>query len=232
MSRQIGGHDSAFWDHLIPLLLGAPVGAALYRFGAQPGVYVGAGVMTSLLACATVDRRVRGEARRWEMGAEGERATGRALLWFKLRSLAQGRAVRVLHDVGVPGRRENIDHIVVSRSGLAIVDSKKYTRSDWTIYHGGRIDYWGNPLRVSTTKWEAEQLAETIEDSGYGWLPVHIVWSMTGSWRFVGVMSMDGVDVVARSKVGRLLRRRPALMTNGQVRDLARALRASLVSAA
>lgn len=80
----------------------------------------------------------------WAHGARGERALG-ALL-DRLRD--EGMAV--LHDRRMPGSRANIDHIVVSRAGVFVIDAKNYKgrverqdrggwfSSDYRLYVGGR----------------------------------------------------------------------------------------------
>ena len=56
----------------------------------------------------------------WSVGAEGEREVGQ-----RLNSLA-GPDFIVMHDRKMPRSRANIDHIVVSRAGVFVVDAKKY----------------------------------------------------------------------------------------------------------
>jgi hypothetical protein len=83
----------------------------------------------------------RGPSRRpaWRSGAEGERAVGARL------DALGGHGVLTLHDRRMPGSRANIDHIVVARSGIVVVDSKNHagkvvvTRSGLTIA-GRRCD--------------------------------------------------------------------------------------------
>lgn len=57
---------------------------------------------------------------RWASGAWGEEATAAALDGLARRGFA------VLHDVEVPGRRENLDHVVVSRGGVAVIETKRW----------------------------------------------------------------------------------------------------------
>lgn len=57
---------------------------------------------------------------RWASGAWGEEATADALAGLQRRGFA------VLHDVPVPGRRENLDHVVVSRGGVAVIETKRW----------------------------------------------------------------------------------------------------------
>lgn len=91
--------------------------------------------------------KVRGEPQHvtaWARGAAGERELGRGL-----DQLASER-VFALHDRRIPGRRANIDHIVVAPSGIYVVDAKRYQgkverrdkgtllRTDLRLYVGRR----------------------------------------------------------------------------------------------
>ena len=58
--------------------------------------------------------------RAWDTGAEGEQFVG-----SRLDSLV-GDDLDVLHDRRIPRTRANIDHVVVSRHGVFVVDAKKY----------------------------------------------------------------------------------------------------------
>ncbi|HWB68388.1 MAG TPA: nuclease-related domain-containing protein [Solirubrobacterales bacterium] len=55
----------------------------------------------------------------WEVGAQGEEALGESLARRSPRSL-------VLHDRRIPRRRANIDHLAVTRSGVFVIDAKRY----------------------------------------------------------------------------------------------------------
>lgn len=66
--------------------------------------------------------RLQRSADLWERGAAGEEATADALAALP----AEGWTV--LHDVAWPGRpRANIDHVVVGRPGVFVVDSKNWS---------------------------------------------------------------------------------------------------------
>ena len=56
----------------------------------------------------------------WERGAVGEEKLGKTL-----DSLAEAGFV-ALHDRLVPGKRSNIDHIVIGPAGIWVVDAKRY----------------------------------------------------------------------------------------------------------
>ena len=59
--------------------------------------------------------------RSWQKGAEGERTVGE-----RLDGLAERGLVEVLHDRRVPGSRAKIDHIVIGRLAVFVVDTKNY----------------------------------------------------------------------------------------------------------
>jgi len=56
----------------------------------------------------------------WRSGAQGERVVGQAL------DALVDQDVVVLHDRRIPGSRANIDHLVVTRAGVWVVDAKRY----------------------------------------------------------------------------------------------------------
>jgi hypothetical protein len=66
------------------------------------------------------------EIRRKKIGGDGERRTGLLLL-----CLARGKGTKIVHDVVIPGAdRANVDHLVLARSGLFVIDSKQFGRRD------------------------------------------------------------------------------------------------------
>lgn len=69
----------------------------------------------------------------WAAGAHGEERLGR-----RLDGLA-GPEVRVLHDRRIPGTRANIDHLVVTRSGVYVVDAKRYRGRPQRRVEGGLL---------------------------------------------------------------------------------------------
>lgn len=69
----------------------------------------------------------------WAIGAVGEEKLG-----ARLTELASD-AVRVLHDRRIPGSRANIDHLAVTRSGVYVIDAKKYKGRPHLKIEGGLI---------------------------------------------------------------------------------------------
>lgn len=70
------------------------------------------------LAVALSDERQSTKA--WERGAIGEERLG-----TRLNSLATD-SIAVLHDRLIPGSKANIDHIVITGSGIWVIDAKRY----------------------------------------------------------------------------------------------------------
>lgn len=79
--------------------------------------------------------RADAQAALWDRGAQGEEATARLVAQL----LALGWQVR--HDVRLPGRRFNLDHVLISPCGTAIVvlDTKVWHRGRPTALVGGRV---------------------------------------------------------------------------------------------
>ncbi|MGW5529449.1 nuclease-related domain-containing protein [Streptomyces xanthochromogenes] len=79
-------------------------------------------------------RRADAVAERWERGAAAERAT--ALLLKPL----EGLGWHVRHDLGMVGRKENYDTVLVAPDGTVIVlDTKAWARNAVTTLVGGRV---------------------------------------------------------------------------------------------
>jgi hypothetical protein len=85
-------------------------------------------------------RRADAVAARWEHGAVGEAATVRLLAPL----VRAGWHVR--HDLRLAGRRFNVDHVLVSPCGTAVVvaDTKTWHRGRETQLVGGRV-HCGDP---------------------------------------------------------------------------------------
>ncbi|ACX71183.1 hypothetical protein pZL12.106c [Streptomyces phage ZL12] len=80
-------------------------------------------------------RRADDVAARWEHGAAGEAATARLVAPL----VSQGWGIR--HDLRMPGSRANLDHLLVSPCGTAVVvvDSKHWHRGRTTLLDRGRV---------------------------------------------------------------------------------------------
>lgn len=86
------------------------------------------------LGMPTVDRRLEAAAVRREHGAVGEQWTAGLLA-----RLPAGWTV--FHDLAVPGRRFNLDHVLIppSGAGVIVLDSKRWHRGRPTTVVGGRL---------------------------------------------------------------------------------------------
>ncbi|MBN9607198.1 MAG: NERD domain-containing protein [Actinomycetales bacterium] len=78
----------------------------------------------------------------WATGAEGERKLG-----ARLDAIASD-TIRVLHDRRIPGTRANIDHLVVTRAGIWVVDAKKYKGRPERRLQGGLLSGYSERLFV------------------------------------------------------------------------------------
>jgi hypothetical protein len=121
----------------------------LGRLTAGSAALVGAVVVAGCLASGRWH-----DLDRWRRGAMGERLTAERLDELPPRRWA------VWHDLRVPGSRANIDHLVVGRTGIWVVDTKT-TRSP--VRRGWRSVRLGERrLDTDSTRWEAEVVVDRL----------------------------------------------------------------------
>ena len=152
----------------------------------------------------------RAEMDRWRQGAAGEVSTAAIL------DAMAGRRWKVWHDLAVPTRRQNIDHLVVGPTGVWLVDSKT-TRATVTRRWGRRIRVGGRLLDTSATAWEAEMVARELTALLGGTAPVDVcplvVLHSIGTSRAPRGRRLQrrgeegGVRIVAPSRLARHIRR-------------------------
>lgn len=106
--------------------------AAAIRARARRGLWRRLTAAVGLNPAAT---RADAQAALWDRGAAGEQATAALLAQL----LAHGWLIR--HDVRLRGRRFNIDHVLISPCGTAIVvlDTKVWHRGWVTVLVRGRV---------------------------------------------------------------------------------------------
>jgi hypothetical protein len=122
--------------------------------------------------------------RAWAIGARGEEKLAKAL--------ANMAGVRFLNDRSVPGTRGNIDHLVVSRAGVFVVDAKNYSgmikvrdcgglfRSDLRLYVGRR-----DCSSIATNmSWQVKAVEQALRYAGVVPLPriVPVLCFVDGEW--------------------------------------------------
>ncbi|WP_320669248.1 nuclease-related domain-containing protein [Patulibacter defluvii] len=163
------------------------VTAGVGRAGPSPSVTTdgaGAGASAARAAerieAAAVRRAAAGDlvasehahaaARQWRRGAEGE-----AWAAVAFETLRRGRFphVAVLHDRGIPGRRANLDHLLIGPGGVVVADSKNYVGRarvrDGELWVGGRR----RPKLAAGVHRQTEQVRLALARAGLGQVPVH-----------------------------------------------------------
>ncbi|MFD7615695.1 nuclease-related domain-containing protein [Streptomyces sp. NPDC059802] len=142
--------------------------AAALRAGARRGLWRR---LLAFLGVRTAGaRQAESQAARWQHGAAGEEVTARMLTALE----ARGWAIR--HDRRLRGRQFNVDHVLVSPCGTAVVvlDTKAWHRGRPTALVGGRV-CCGTEDRHS----QVEKVAEyaRLVDQALG-LPGVAVWPL------------------------------------------------------
>lgn len=80
----------------------------------------------------------------WDIGAQGEERLGN-----RLNELASD-ALCVLHDRRIPGSKANIDHLAVTRTGIYVIDAKRYKGRPHLTVEGGLLRPRREKLLVGT----------------------------------------------------------------------------------
>jgi hypothetical protein len=128
--------------------------------------------LAGLAAAALVGWRLRfrpsDQARTWQRGGQGERRTARLLD----RLTRDGYVI--FHDLAVPGSDANVDHLVIGRSGVFVIDSKQWTGE---VRQGADGLVWHNHYCLDRTleivRWEAETVGRLLSTRAAALLCVH-----------------------------------------------------------
>jgi hypothetical protein len=195
--------------------LAALAGAMILAMrGTTDALAAAAGSVVLGTIIATLLVRPDRDIERWQRGADGERATAELLDHLP-------RRFAVSHDLAVPGsRRANIDHLVVGRTGVFVVDSKAY-RSRLRFRRG--VLWAGEwPVDTGLAAWEAERVAGLLDVAVVPLVAVH-----GSGLRRRGVVA-GGVRVVPASRLVRTLKRGRRRLRKADIAALAAAARAGL----
>ena len=162
---------------------------------------------------------------RWKRGAQGEQLTADIL------EVLPNRRWAVWHDLPVPGSRSNIDHVVVGRTGVWVVDSKA-TRGDVRARRGS-VSFGHRRLDTSAVRWEAEVVEAVLAGSESGatdaavaanvvrpLVVVHGSWAGRGRAKAAGVRVVPAAGLLRELKRGRRRLARPDLVTARRALDL------------
>lgn len=174
---------------------------------------------------------------RWRRGAEGERRTGDLL-----DTLPPGRFV-VRHDLRVPGSRANVDHVVIGRTGVWVIDTKA-TRAPVTA-RWRRVHFGDRRLDTASVRWEAEVVADRLVAGADGAPPagdrgrlvrpivaVHGDGLRRRGGRAGGVRVVPAAELTRRLWKGRRRLRRAEIQALGAVLDRAFPPRGAVAGAA
>ena len=134
----------------------------------------------------------------WGIGADGEAQTARYL------KPLQTCGYFVLNDRSVPGRKDNIDHIVVGPTGIFVIESKSYTGRLWR--RGGELFINRRKCTFIVNQAIAEAraveraLAVELGPVDVEVMPILCVHRAKMPWR---PLVVDGVPIFSGSQVAR-----------------------------
>ena len=182
--------------------------------------------MTGMMAGSSADEiarrhrekiaRLERSAVAWEAGAAGERATGDVLAEL------QAAGWFVLHDLAWPGRQKaNIDHLVVGRGGIFVIDTKNWS---------GAVEVRDGVLRQNGRSRESAVDGVRRAAADVQWLvpevPMQPVLSLHGD---LSLKERAGeVILCSTSTLREMLESRPAVLESAEVQRIGSVLAAAL----
>lgn len=151
-------------------------------------------------------RRSR-DAARWEAGAAGERKTARRLAELEREGWT------VLHDRALPGSNANVDHLLISPTGVVIVADTKLWSARWPVTVSGGHLYHGAldvTDRLAGVRHEAAVVSKQL---GIRAVPVVLLDGppVPGPLRLYGIRIVPAADACAHLRaIARAHPARPA----------------------
>lgn len=178
--------------------------AAAYLWQRRPGAGASAAAqarrlrspLIRLANLAGIPTKRGRQADQWAAGAAGERAT-RA----RLQPLAR-QGWTVLHDRALPTGPANLDHLLISRTGVVfLVDSKKWSARYRLRAVGGRLLHGDHDVteRLSGIRHGTRTVADALA------CPVIPIISMDGPPIDGGQLVIDGIRIVPADHLAPLL---------------------------
>jgi hypothetical protein len=215
--RRARAADWAAWIQTLPwrvaaiLAIGAGGGGVGSLLAPRLGLVVGG--LAATAAGWALRFRPSPDARAWRRGAAGERRTARLL------GPLERQGWVVLHDLAVPGSQANIDHLVIGRGGVFVIDSKQY-RGRLRVDSWGRLWHGRYPLApaLRAVGFEADQAAQVLTDPGVAVVPIVAVHGAQVPW---GKVVANGVPVLPARRLPSMLSTLPAVLGPERVTSLA-----------
>jgi Nuclease-related domain len=215
--RRLRAAEWAAWTRTLPWRIAVifGIGAAGGLLGSQLAPRLGP-VVAALAAAATgwgLRFRPSPDAVAWRRGAAGERRTARLLDPLERAGWA------VLHDLGIPGSRANIDHLVIGPGGVYVIDSKHY-RGRLQLDSMGRLWHGRSPLAptLRAVDFETDQAAQVLADPDVVVVPIVAIHGARVPW---GKVVTNGVPVVAARRLPSIRRQLPTVLGPERVAALA-----------
>jgi Nuclease-related domain len=215
--RRLRAAEWATWTRTLPwrvaILLGICAAGGVLGSLLAPWLGLVLGVLAAVAAGWGLRFRPSPDAVAWRRGAVGERRTGRLLDPLERHGWA------VLHDLAVPRRQANIDHLVIGPGGVFVIDSKHY-RGRLQLDGSGRLWHGSYPLApaLRAVSFEADQAARVLTNPDVVVVPIVAIHGAQVPW---GKVVLDGMPVVAARRLPSMLRQLPVVLGPERVAVLA-----------
>lgn len=162
----------------------------------------------------------------WATGAIGEERLGLAL------ANGLGGAATILSDCAAPNSQKNIDFVVIARSGVWVIDAKRYNgliqvrdvggwfRTDERLFIGGR----DRTKAVDGLSWQVDVVRNALPQKSVTITPVICMVDAEFPLFRVKPIKLRGVWVVWGKKLAEMILEGTAVLSEDQVADVSRTL--------
>ncbi|WP_433356297.1 nuclease-related domain-containing protein [Microtetraspora malaysiensis] len=129
-----------------------------------------------------------------------------------------------MHDRAIPGSRANIDHLVIGRSGVWVIDSKAWHRRTRISGRAGALWIGGRPATstVRALQYEHSTVTAALTHTGRP-IQVHALVAVHGAKlpRWGGPLTAGGATLLRARQIRRWIRNAPEVLDRGAAVELA-----------
>jgi hypothetical protein len=144
----------------------------------------------------------------------GVRLTGAQKRTISQLASLERKGYRSMHNLGIPGSDEQIDHLVIGPAGVFAIDSEEWDRR-LPVRTSSHLKLWHGPYsmtdRLEHASWEAEQAARLLSTAMGSPVTVRPAMAVYGPELPWNVVRIRDVDTFSGPRLRKYLRRRAKL---------------------
>ncbi len=189
------------WPLRLPIALVVVLACSPAALSVGPLALIPAVLIAALVVVAPIFGQPSSETEHYRTGARGEQRVAAILHQLVTSSRHHNHPSAVLHDRRLPGREENIDHLLVMSEGVTVIETKNWSGS---FRHWQGSWFAGRNSADSAMKQDRRQakaVRMTLRDAGLPHVPVHAVVCLAGPAQLPRPLPPSDVVVCGASRL-------------------------------